>query len=385
MYGTPDMARAALQPIEIFRPGRHTDMSGEALEFSEADLHASAAAYDPALHEAPLTVGHPRHNLPAYGWVRALAVPETDSSLQATPHQVDPAFAEMVRAGRFKKISASFYRPHAPGNPKPGVYYLRHVGFLGAQPPAVKGLRDAEFADDEAGVVTLEFGEDARWGFESIARVLRGLREWLIERDGTETADRVVPDYLIRDTQAVAEDEREAGAAAYSEPTQETPAMPEQQPVDLAEREAELNSREQAIKDREDQARAGEAARRHAEAAAFAERLVEAGKVLPKDRDALVAFMDGLDAEAAIEFGEGDERRRHGAGEWLQEFLEALPPRVDFGEHTPGETQDEQTADFAAPPGYAVDAQQLELHRKALAYQREHDTDYVTAARAVAP
>ncbi len=51
----------------------------------------------------------------------------------------------MVKAGRFKSRSASFYHPDNPNNPKPGVYYLRHVGFLGAQPPAVKGLKAVEF------------------------------------------------------------------------------------------------------------------------------------------------------------------------------------------------------------------------------------------------
>ena len=72
---------------------------------------------------------------------------------------MDAAFAETVAAGRFKKIFASFYSPDAPANPVPGVYYLRHVGFLGAQPPAVTGLRSPEFADNEAGVV-----EFADWG-----------------------------------------------------------------------------------------------------------------------------------------------------------------------------------------------------------------------------
>lgn len=41
-------------PIHIFRPGRHTAMQGQSLDFSEADLAATAAAYNPALHEAPL-------------------------------------------------------------------------------------------------------------------------------------------------------------------------------------------------------------------------------------------------------------------------------------------------------------------------------------------
>ncbi|RMH22225.1 MAG: peptidase, partial [Gammaproteobacteria bacterium] len=114
------MPEQAVKPIAIFRPGRHVAMSGQALSFSEADLAATAEAYDPALHEAPLVVGHPRHDAPAYGWVKRLSFSEGDEGgLKAEPAQVDPAFAEMVRKGRFKKVSASFYPPAHPANPKP--------------------------------------------------------------------------------------------------------------------------------------------------------------------------------------------------------------------------------------------------------------------------
>ena len=83
----------------------------------------------------------------------------------------------MVRAGRFKKVSASFYTPDSPHNPVPGVYYLRHVGFLGAQPPAVKGLAPVpvNFAegDTEEGCVSFDFAESPgllRW----LADLFRG-------------------------------------------------------------------------------------------------------------------------------------------------------------------------------------------------------------------
>ena len=58
--------------LQIFRPGRHTAMSGEALKFSKADLRAIADCYDPALHEAPIVIGHPELNKPAFGWVKSL-------------------------------------------------------------------------------------------------------------------------------------------------------------------------------------------------------------------------------------------------------------------------------------------------------------------------
>jgi len=141
------------KPLHIFRAGRHTAQSGQSFEFSEAEVEGIATAYDPALHEAPIVVGHPRTDAPAYGWVKSLRA--EGAELFAEPDQVEPAFAEMVRAGRFKRISASFYPPKSAANPAPGTYYLKHVGFLGAQPPAVKGLKAAEFAED-AEAVTLE-------------------------------------------------------------------------------------------------------------------------------------------------------------------------------------------------------------------------------------
>lgn len=132
------------QTIEIFRAGNHLDDQGVAHHFSEADLNGMASSYNPALREAPLTVGHPKDNLPAYGWVKSVAR-SASGALAITPHQLEPQFAEMVQAGRFKKRSASFYPPQAPNNPTPGKWYLRHVAFLGAQPPAVAGLKDIQF------------------------------------------------------------------------------------------------------------------------------------------------------------------------------------------------------------------------------------------------
>ena len=74
----------------------------------------------------------------------------------ADPEKVEPNFAEMVNDGRFPKISSSFWPPNHPSNPKPGVWYLRHVGFLGAAAPAVKGLKPASFSDEAADLVTIE-------------------------------------------------------------------------------------------------------------------------------------------------------------------------------------------------------------------------------------
>ena len=101
--------------IEIFRGGTHTDMRGTTLAFGESEIVDIAAAYDPALSEAPIVIGHPRTDAPAYGWVKSLSA--RGDRLYAEPDQVDAAFAELVESGRYKKVSACFYRPTAPANP----------------------------------------------------------------------------------------------------------------------------------------------------------------------------------------------------------------------------------------------------------------------------
>ncbi|WP_339899084.1 hypothetical protein [uncultured Gilvimarinus sp.] len=96
-----------MKRINILMAGTHTSAGGATLSFSEADLQASVDAYDPALHKAPIAVGHPKDNLSAYGWISGLAFSE-ERGLDATPHPVDEDFAEIVSKRRFKAISASF-------------------------------------------------------------------------------------------------------------------------------------------------------------------------------------------------------------------------------------------------------------------------------------
>ena len=133
------------QPIEIFRAGQHTAMDGQQIEFTPADVQMMASSYDPQKVSAPLVIGHPENNLPAYGWVKSLQA-TADGRLLMLADQVNPDFAQAVKNGAFKKRSASFYPPGAYNNPAPRGFYLRHVGWLGAQQPAISGLADVQFA-----------------------------------------------------------------------------------------------------------------------------------------------------------------------------------------------------------------------------------------------
>lgn len=368
-----------MKPIHIFSPGKHTDMNGRSLVFSEADLKASAAAYDTALHEAPIVVGHPQADAPAYGWVKSVAFAE--GALTATPDQVDAAFAEMVDAGRFKKVSASFYTPDSEANPKPGVYYLRHVGFLGAQPPSVKGLKAVAFADAGAGVVTVEFAEIDGW---AIARAFRSLRDFFIGEFGQDKADQALPSYVVDSMQEQAAKNDQSSAMAFAERT--TP--PSKETIDMAEKDAAaIKAKEDALaeekkkldKDRADFAEA----KRRDQAAAAIDELVKTGKVLPAEKPGLVAFMTALDDKDTIQFGEGEAGKKTPVA-FMTDFLKALPARVDFKERSAETDQAAGTASFTAPAGFTADPAKVDIHNKALAYQEAHQgTDYITAVKAV--
>lgn len=130
--------------FQIFRAGTHTAMSGTSFEFREQDLHYIASGYSKKKLCAPLVLGHPADNMPKYGEVDGLFVEGGALYAQAN---VNISLMDMVQRKLYKNVSASFIAPKNAANPTPGVYYLRHVGFLGAHPPAVKGLAALAFAE----------------------------------------------------------------------------------------------------------------------------------------------------------------------------------------------------------------------------------------------
>ena len=412
-----------MKRIHLFRAGTHRSNSGAVRSFTEDELAASAAAYDPAKHEAPIVVGHPRTDAPAFGWIRGL---EYADDLQAVPDQVDPAFSEMVQAGRFKKVSASFYPPDHDRNPVPGVWYLRHVGFLGAQPPAVKGLKPVEFADDAEGVVEIEFGEESI-DEGLLARVAARVAQMLGLPRG-ESASFAEPDYAgpnktfpIGDAHAVKSAWDLAGKAADPDGVRRrvieiakahgwTEALPaaardwakshsisftEQEVTDvtkeeLEKREAELAAREKQLEDqeasfseRESQISARERESAAAEAAEFVEGLVKAGKVLPREQNGITALLTSLQGAEAVEFSEDEKTVEQAPAEVLRGLLEALPERVDFSERGKNTAGEKPRAPFRVPQGYQVSEEGLELHNEIVAYAEANNVDYETATQRV--
>lgn len=323
--------------IHIFKPGSHTTMGGELIEFTEADVAATAAAYNPKLHEAPLVIGHPKADEPAQGWVASLTA--NTRGLFAASRDVDPAFAEQVGNRRYGKVSAKFYRPDSPNNPMPGVWYLRHVGFLGAQPPAVKGLDDPAFANGDDCVAFQEVIEIADAPAWPVASALRRLREWLLAKFGTEDADQALPGWYVEDVEAAARKAGETAQPAFSEtdPASSTQASQKENHVTLEEKarlEAENAQLKKQIAEAQADQAAAASAKRHDEHAEFAEQLIGDGKLAPKHKDVVVAVLDQIgtpDSEGkAVEFGEGDDKAP--LVNALKKLLTDVGPVVQFGE-----------------------------------------------------
>jgi len=381
-------AATATRSVEVFRPGTFTPLSGEPVTFSAADMAALAAGYDAAAAPAPAVVGHPDIDAPAYGWATAFRWDADAGRLLADLGELEPQFADAVAAGRYKRISMALFSPDAPNNPKPGAWYPKHIGFLGAAAPAVSGLKPVAFSGgqisgDQIGVHVFEFGDLS--ALRDVAGLFRSLREWIIEKFGSDAADKTLPTWTIG---WIDEAARPSEPEPASFPVSSFAAPPEIPPVTDAAAIAAAAAESQQLRTRIAELETERKAAAHAANLAFAETLVAEGRLTPAVRERAVALLDALPADGAsqVAFAEGDAQRALHPRQLLAEILGALPPVVSFGQAYIGPAPGAGlgAAAFAAPDGMGVDPGSAELHAKALAYQAAHPTiDYMAAVAAV--
>lgn len=168
-----------MKVFQIFKAGKHVTAAGVSIDFSEQDLHTMATVYQPNLRQAALCLGHPADNLPSYGTVAGLFVKGDRLYAQARPSD---NLISLVRQRRYGPVSASFHHPASQENPRPGTYYLRHVGFLGAMPPAVKGLVRPEFSEP-TGAICFSEGYPQQYGLSETLSVLRSGKDLDSDRE----------------------------------------------------------------------------------------------------------------------------------------------------------------------------------------------------------
>lgn len=322
----------------------------------------------------------------------------TDRGLFAAPRDVEATFAEQVGQRRYGKVSSKFYSPDSPSNPVPGVWYLRHVGFLGAQPPGVKGLDNPSFADTEDGCVafqeTVEFGD---WDDRTNAGLWRSLRDWFIGKFGQEDADRALPGWNVdslQESAALPALSQSTSTPAFADPVPNAPAVASTAvsekenesvtPEDQARLEAENATLKRQLAERDAKDKLALADKRHRENAEFAEGLVAKGLLAPKHKDAVVSALDvvatpGADGKS-VEFGDGDDKQPLVSA--LKGFLSELPKVVEFAESATkdksGSGGNVNVAEFAEK---STDPERLTLHVRATQLAAEKGIPYEQAAR----
>lgn len=349
--------------VQIFKGGIQTDSTGKDHD-GDALIEKAVTSFNADNHEPPAVIGHPKDNGPAWAWVDALKTDMVAGTkvLMARFKQVVPEFEEMVKKGLFKKRSASFYPDGR----------LRHVGFLGAMPPAVKGLADIGFKEDDQ--VTFEFEES--WKMNSLGRILQNLRDFLIEKFGTDEANKVISSWEIEDIKQPETDSSEAFAEEPIKQGETDMADFTQADVDNAVEKAKKDERDRLNSEFEEKRREKQISNDLEAVQQFCDRMVKEGKIAPAWLDfGLKEFMDTLAGSEPVEFSEGNKQTPL---EWMKDFFEnQVPKLVEFKEVA---TRDDGLPEVEAEFAECEDEDRLELHKKITALAAEENISYSEAA-----
>lgn len=367
--------------IPVFAAGEQTDSKGKAKVWTTDDLDQIVANFD-ADDSVAVTVGHPKHNSPSFGWASALK--REGEQLFAKFGKADPKFIQWGKDGHVRNRSVQILSG-------PKGYRLGHIGFLGAMPPAVEGLGAIEFSAEGE---TFEFAmADAYW-FSTLARQMRRFRDFAIAKFGQEEADRVAPSWEIEDAER-----RAAELQADNNPRQIfTANNPENDVTTKTYTQAELDAALAAAKGET------QTAKQELKVAQFNQRLTanrdfvsglvtdDQGNVRLTPAQAegwaeCLTFMQSAEGEVA-EFSftaADDSEKKVNPYEFVKAKLSELVPQMKLGQEqaTVDPKNTPAVSEFRAPQGYTVHPEKIALDAKVRNYMREKNTDYTTAALAV--
>lgn len=313
--------------IEVFRAGKHTDSAGQSHTWSRDDLDQIVSNFD-AAQPAPLVIGHPKTDSPAWGWTASLK--RVGGKLLAKFSQVPEQLVSAVRDGRYRNRSVKLSHDGAKG------WRLIHVGLLGAAPPAVEGLAPIAFEAEPAGV-TYQFDALDAAGLSLIARGMQKLRELIIAHFGQDEADTYVPQNDIDNLNSLADAQRAqpdddtsvSPQPAFSRATDEDIAMDEKL-------KADLDAKTKALDDANAKLAEFAASQRIATAKAAVDTAQAEGRLTPAQAQGLPEFMASLDDASQFEFSAGGDKTTKTGTAFFAEFLGKLPKQIELGRRTDG-------------------------------------------------
>lgn len=360
--------------FDIFKAGTHTDSNGHTHTFSEQDLHSVVQNF--SANTAPLVIGHPKLDDPAWGWASALKV--EDGVLYAKADDVCCEFAEAVADKRYPNRSVRL-------EPAENGYKLAHIGYLGGKPPAVDGLKWQFNANTQAMVFEFNQADEAadRLALQSanvLTRFFGNLRTFLVEQFDSKTADAVVPhwdaEYLTQQT-AVAEHERAKAQQSHNYSKQDNPDdsnNPSNKTEPEEDTDVEKEELEKKLKAEQKKNAELEYNQRVAAATTFIDTLNNGKAPRVTNTQGLAEFMASLPEDGAtFEFAKADNATEQvSAQTWFKQFLTALPEQTNLTREFNKQTDDDHEP--TAP----------ELASKALEYQKAQAQAGVTISVASA-
>lgn len=360
----------------VFVGGEQTDSSGKTQTWSDDDLdqivtNTNARIANNIYNGAPLVIGHPQTDDPAFGWVES--VKRIGHELYAKGAKVSELLTTGVKDGLWPNRSVRI------GKSDNG-YYLRHIGFLGAAAPAVEGMdpvytrhnQDTEATEGEV----FDFEADV-YTPNALSRMMRRMRDFLIEQFGLERADAVMPEWDIDSLSEHATNLRESmqrdsateAMPAFSKPDQTNQPGEEdmsgaagatftQADLDAARQAGEQSGREtaqadfatqQQQRDQEHQA-ALQAERDRIQFSADVSGWI-GEHITPAQAEGMAEFMLALPTgdNASFEFSAGDGDNATTVSkcprDWFRQFVANLKSPVDLG--SPGSDGDHLDIDDA--------------------------------------
>lgn len=317
--------------VEIFRAGLQTDSKGREKLFTESDLDEMVASHESGF-SAPIVIGHPEQNDPAYGWSHEMK--RDGQSLYAKFKDIHPEFAASVEAGNYRTRSVRVAKDK-------GRWLVDHVGFLGAKRPSIP-LDPMNYEAPEGEVYDFSV---AAYSHGLLGGLFRRMREFFIAQFGQDTADRVMPpwelDQLQQNAGRMEEEEREEERGlhpSFSASQQGDVLMPhseedlqrareEARAEGKAEAQAEFAARESEL---ETDLATERRQRQTAEFQSFVSQAVDDEHMTPAQAEGAAEFMASLAGiQEPMEFsaGEGDKATtvKKPPLDWFREFVAALP------------------------------------------------------------
>lgn len=334
--------------VEIFRTGDY----GQKGTWTEADIDKVVSNFASGIWKPPAVIGHPETNSPAMGWVKELQ--RQGKTLLAKFNQVQPELEALVSNGRYPNRSAAFYTDPQGKGP-----VLRHVGFVGATPPEVKGLAPVRFASDQ--FTEVEFTEDNM--MEDKKGIKEAVQEFFSELFGKK------PEHVGFSEAQVQNIVAQAVTAATAPLIEQNKAF--------ATQFTEMNNRLAASNNGAIKARV----------LADITRLKAANKWVPAyDANGMAAFMETTAlANTEVSFGEPGKETKIGSYDALVKFLEAQKEIVPTGNiagrvKTPGG----KVVKFNEAKGVDLDMESVALNERAEKIAAERKIDFGEALRVAA-